>query len=327
MFPSVFRLPSSVFRLALSPVRLLFWGTPDFATPALRALIGEGHEVAAVITQPDRPQGRSRSTLVAPPVKQVALEEGIPVLQPDKPRGEEFLAQLRAYEADLSVVVAYGELLRQDVIDLPARGTVNIHASLLPRWRGAAPIQAAILAGDAETGVSIQQMVLKLDAGPVLFESRVELRNDITGGELTEGLSELGAEAIVEALVLMELGGLEATPQDESLATYAPKIDRAMARLDFRKDAVDVSRAIRAFDPRPGAWGVLRNAETRLFGVRVLSDRRGEPGEVLEIGEMGMIVACGSGAVAVETVHPAGRRRVTALDWAQGRGVAVGDCF
>jgi methionyl-tRNA formyltransferase len=306
-------------------MRLIFWGTPEFAAPSLRALIGEGHDVVAVVTQPDRPQGRSRSTLVPPPVKEVALAEGIPVLQPDRPRGEEFLAQLRAFEPELGVVVAYGHILRQDVIDVPTRGTVNIHASLLPRWRGAAPIQAAILAGDAETGVSIQRMVLQLDAGPVLFESRVELRQDITGGELTEGLAELGAESIIEALALLELGGIEERPQDEALATYAPKIDRAMARLDFRRPAPEVSRAIRAFDPRPGAWGTMRGVETRLFGVRVLPDRHGDAGEVLEVGEMGMVVACGNGAVAVETVHPAGKRRLAALDWAQGRGVAVGD--
>lgn len=306
-------------------MRIVFFGTPDFAVPALRALIGEGHDVVCVVTQPDRPQGRSRSTLVPPPVKAVALEEGIPVLQPDRPRGDEFLAQLRAFEPDLSVVVAYGHILRQDVIDLPTRGTVNIHASLLPRWRGAAPIQAAILAGDAETGVSIQRMVLQLDAGPVLHELRVPLPETITGGELTEALSELGAEAIVEFLTLFELGGISERPQDESQVTYAAKIDRAMARLDFRRDAAEVARAIRAFDPRPGAWGVVRDTETRLFGARALVDRRGEPGEVLEVGEMGMVVACGRGAVAVETVHPAGRRRVAALDWAQGRGVAVGD--
>ena len=308
-------------------MRVLFWGTPDFAAPSLRALIGEGHDVVGVVTQPDRPQGRSRSTLVPPPVKEIALAEGIPVLQPDRPRGEEFLAALRALDPDISVVVAYGHILKQDVIDLPRRGTVNIHASLLPRWRGAAPIQAAILAGDADTGISIQRMVLQLDAGPVLHEARVSLRDDITGGELTEGLSELGAEAIVEALALLELGAIAERPQDEALATYAPKIDRAMARLDFRRSAVEVARAIRAFDPRPGAWGVVRETETRLFGVRVLPDRRGEPGEVLEVGEMGMVIACGTGGVAVETVHPAGRRRVAALDWAQGRGVAVGDVW
>ena len=308
-------------------MRLAFFGTPDFAVPALRALIGEDHDVVCVVTQPDRPQGRSRSTLVPPPVKAVALEEGIPVLQPDRPRGEEFLAELRAFAPDLSVVVAYGHILRQDVIDLPTRGTVNIHASLLPRWRGAAPIQAAILAGDVETGVSIQRMVLQLDAGPVLHEVRVPLPESITGGELTEALSELGAEAIVEFLALLEVGGISERAQDESLVTYAPKIERDMARLDFRQHAAQVARAIRAFDPRPGAWGVLRDTETRLFGARVLPDRRGDAGEVLEVGEMGMVVACGQGAVAVETVHPAGRRRVAALDWAQGRGVAVGDCW
>jgi methionyl-tRNA formyltransferase len=306
-------------------MRLAFFGTPDFAVPALRALIGEGHDVVCVVTQPDRPQGRSRSTLVPPPVKAVALEESIPVLQPERPRGEEFLAQLRAFAPDLSVVVAYGHILRQDVIDLPTQGTVNIHASLLPRWRGAAPIQAAILAGDDATGVSIQRMVRQLDAGPVLHEVRVALPGSITGGELTEALSELGAESIVEYLTLWDLGGITERPQDESQVTYAPKIDRAMARLDFRADAAAVARAIRAFDPRPGAWGVVRDTEARLFGVRVLPDRRGEPGEVLEVGEMGMIVACGAGAVAIETVHPAGRRRVAALDWAQGRGVAIGD--
>ena len=308
-------------------MRLLFWGTPDFAAPTLRALIEEGHDVAAVITQPDRPQGRSRSTLVPPPVKEIAVTEGIPVLQPDRPRGAEFLAQLRAYEADLSVVVAYGHILTQEVIDIPKRGTVNIHASLLPRWRGAAPIQAAILAGDTETGVSIQRMVRQLDAGPILFEARVSLEVGVTGGELTEALSELGAEAIIQALMLMELGNLEERPQDESQVTYASKIDRAMARLDFTKDARSVARAIHAFDPRPGAWGTVRETETRLYGARAVTDRRGEPGEVLEVGEMGMFIACGSGAVAVETVHPAGRRRVAALDWGQGRGVAVGDFF
>lgn len=308
-------------------MRIAFFGTPDFAVPALRALIGEGHEVVCVVTQPDRPQGRSRSTLVPPPVKAVALEESIPVLQPERPRGEEFLAQLKRYEPDLTVVVAYGHILRQDVIDVAPRGTVNIHASLLPRWRGAAPIQAAILAGDAESGVSIQRMVLQLDAGPVLHEVRVQLREVITAGELTEALSELGAQSIIEFLTLLELGGINEKPQDESRVTFAPKIDREMARLDFRKPAIDVARAIRAFDPRPGAWGVVRDTETRLFGVRVLPDRIGDAGEVLEVGEMGMVIACGNGAVAVETVHPAGRRRVAALDWAQGRGVAVGDAW
>ena len=306
-------------------MRILFWGTPEFATPALRALIEEGHDVVAVVTQPDRPQGRSRSTLVPSPVKVVALEEGIPVLQPERPRGEEFLETLRGFDPELNVVVAYGHLLKQEVIDLPTRGTLNIHASLLPRWRGAAPIQAAILAGDELTGVSIMRMVLALDAGPVLHVERVPIEPQTTGGELTERLAEVGAEGIVEALALMELGEATETPQDESRVTYAAKIDRAAARLDFRGPAIEVARAIRAYDPKPGAWGVLRDTEVRCFGVRPITDRRGDAGEVLEIGEMGMIIACGSGAVAIETVHPAGKRRLAALDWHQGRGVQVGD--
>jgi methionyl-tRNA formyltransferase len=306
-------------------MRILFWGTPEFATPALRALIGEDHEVVGVVTQPDRPQGRSRSTLVPPPVKAIALEESIPVLQPERPRGEEFLAQIRALKPDVSVVVAYGHLLKQDVIDVPTRGTVNIHASLLPRWRGAAPIQAALLAGDTETGVSIQQMVLALDAGPVLFETRTPIASDETAGELTERLAELGAVAIIECLALMQLDGITPVPQDESKVTMAVKIERAAARLNFAEPAAKVARMIRAYDPRPGAWASLRDAEVRLFGARALPDRRGDAGEVLEIGEMGMVVACGDGAVAVETVHPAGKRRLAALDFAQGRGVAVGD--
>ncbi len=306
-------------------MRILFWGTPEFATPPLRALIGEGHEVVGVVTQPDRPQGRSRSVLVPSPVKEVALEEGIPVFQPDRPRGEEFLAQLRALEPDLSVVVAYGHILRQEVIDLPRLGTLNIHASLLPRWRGAAPIQAAILAGDAETGVCVMRMVLKLDAGPVLLAIPTPIDERETGGELTERLSMLGAEAIVEAVTRLEIGEITETPQDESQVTFAEKIERAHARLDFRKDAAAVMRAIHAYDPKPGAWGMIREGEVRLFGARALPDRHGDPGEVLSVGEMGMIVACGSGAVAVEAVHPAGKRRVAALDWFQGRGVAAGD--
>ncbi|MDH5234377.1 MAG: methionyl-tRNA formyltransferase [Gemmatimonadota bacterium] len=306
-------------------MRILFFGTPEFATPALRALIGEGHEVVGVVTQPDRPRGRSRSRLLPSPVKAVALEEGIPVFQPERPRGDEFLDALRALEPDISVVVAYGHILTQELIDLPRLGTLNIHASLLPRWRGAAPIQATLLAGDRETGVSIMRMVLGLDAGPVLHEVRTEIPADETAGELTERLAELGAFAIVEALALLDLGGVEERAQDESQVTYAPKIERAQARLDFTQPAELVAREIRAYDPKPGAWGVVRDGEVRLFGVRVLPDRRGDPGEVLAVGEMGMIVACGTGAVAVETVHPAGKRRLAALDWAQGRGVAQGD--
>lgn len=309
-------------------MRIVFWGTPEFATPALRAILGEGHDVVAVVTQPDRPQGRSRSVLVPSPVKQVALEEGIPVLQPEKPRGEEFMAQLRALAPDLSVVVAYGHILVREVIDLPRVGTWNIHASLLPRWRGAAPIEAAILAGDTETGVAIMHLVPRLDAGPVILAVPTPIAADETGGELTERLAELGALGIVEALTLASLGAdVRGTPQDEARVTYAPKIDRDMARIRWADGAVAVSRTIRAFDPRPGAWSTLRGLDTKLSGVTVATDREGAPGLVLEVGEQGMLVGCGAGAVRIAYAQIAGKRRMAALDLAQGRQVSAGESF
>lgn len=308
-------------------MRVLFWGTPDFATPPLRALLGEGCDVVGVVTQPDRPQGRSRSASVPPPVKVVATEEDIPVLQPERPRGEEFVAAVRALAPDLSVVVAYGHILPRELVDLPPMGTLNIHASLLPRWRGAAPIQAAILAGDAETGVSIMRMVPELDAGPVILQARTPILDDETGGELTLRLSELGALAIVEALALIALGDPAGTPQPAAGVTYAGKVTREHARIDWTRPAIDVSRAIRAYDPAPGAFSVLRDTEVKLFGARVAADATGDPGVVAAIDEMGMLVGCGTGSVRIAYAHPAGRRRLATLDWAQGRGVAVGDAF
>ncbi len=307
-------------------MRVLFWGTPEFAVPPLRALSGEGHDVVGVVTQPDRAVGRSRSSLVPSPVKSAALEEGIPVLQPDRPRGDEFLSAVRALEPEISVVVAYGHILKQDVIDLPPHGTLNIHASLLPALRGAAPIQAAIRQGLGETGISIMRMVLALDAGPVLFRQRTPILPDETYGELQLRLSELGALAIVQSLVLLEVGAATETEQDDALATYAPKIDRTTTRLDWSSSASEISRVIRAFDPRPGAWTTHREADLKLFGGVVdVEDREGPPGEVLAVGPEGAVIGCGNGAVRVTTLQPAGKKRLTAAELARGRGLAVGD--
>jgi methionyl-tRNA formyltransferase len=307
-------------------MRIVFWGTPDFAVPPLAALVGEGYDVVGVITQPDRPVGRDR-VLTPPPVKVLAEREGIPVLQPEKPRGPEFESALKAFDADLSVVVAYGHILNRTVIDTPRLGTINIHASLLPRWRGAAPIQAAILAGDEHSGVGIMRMVLALDAGAVLHELTTPIFDDETGGELTLRLSELGAEALLEALPLIESGTVTDRAQDESRVTFAPKVERTAAHLDFAKDAVWVARAIRAYDPKPGAWTTLRGTDVKCYGVRVVPDAKGMPGLVLEIREDGMLVACAHGGVRIAYVHPAGARRMAALDWSQRRGVGVGDIF
>jgi methionyl-tRNA formyltransferase len=309
-------------------VRAVFWGTPDFATAALRALLGEGFDVVGVVTQPDKPVGRSRSKLEPSPVKLVAEAEGIPVLQPEKPRGAEFLAQVSALGADVNVVVAYGHILPKAVIDQPRLGTLNIHASLLPALRGAAPIQAAIRDGLGETGVTIMQMVPQLDAGPILLQARTPIVADETAGELTLRLSELGAGALIEALALLELGLARPQAQDESLATYAPKLTRETAQVDWTRTAHEVGRHIRAYDPKPGAWGRVHGAAVKLFGARVAprgSSR--EPGDVIAIDGEGMLVACGGGAVRIALVQPAGKRRLTPLEWANGRGVAVSDRF
>ena len=309
-------------------MRVLFWGTPEFATAPLRALIGEGFDVVGVVTQPDKPVGRSRSTVQASPVKLVAVAEGIPVLQPDKPRGDAFLAEMAALAPDVSVVVAYGHILPKAVIDLPQFGTLNIHASLLPALRGAAPIQAAIRDGLAETGVTIMQMVPALDAGPIVHVARTRILEDETSLELSLRLSELGANALIEAMALLELGAVRPQPQDESRATYAGKLTRESARVDFTGSAYDVSQHIRAYDPRPGAWCLVRGAEVKLFGARLAP--RGlshAAGDVLAVDAAGLLIACGSGAVRVLAVQPSGKKPLAPLEWARGRGIAVGDRF
>lgn len=309
-------------------MKILFWGTPDFAAPPLRALLGEGFDVVGVVTQPDRPRGRSRSTLVPSPVKEVALAEGLPVLQPEKPRGEAFLDELRALQPDLSVVVAYGHILPKAVIDLPPRGTLNIHASLLPKLRGADPIRAAIRQVFTETGVTIMRMVPALDAGPIVHVRATPIASDETYGELWTRLSELGAVALVEALALMEAGAATERAQDDAEATYAPKLEREDARLDWTRPADDVARAIRAHDPRPGAFTVRLGQEVKLFGASaVVVEERPEvsPGEVIALGRDHVDVKCGEDAVRVTQVQPAGKPRLAAGDWVRGRGVELGD--
>jgi methionyl-tRNA formyltransferase len=307
-------------------MRVLFWGTPEFATPPLRALIGEGFDVVGVVTQPDRAVGRSRSVLEPPPVKRIALDEGIPVLQPERPRGEEFMAQLAALEPDISVVVAYGHILPTPVIDLPRLGTINIHASLLPRLRGAAPIQSAIREGHRETGVSIMRMVKALDAGPVILQIATPIPDDETYGELRLRLAEIGALAMIESLALIELGKAEETAQDDSEATYAAKIERTVTRVDWSADALAVSRIVRAYDPRPGALAMAGDVEVKLFGAHLAPNTvEGVAGDVLRISDEGMVVACGQGAVRITEVQPAGKRRLAPVEWARGRGIAPGD--
>ncbi|MEO6863915.1 MAG: methionyl-tRNA formyltransferase [Gemmatimonadaceae bacterium] len=305
-------------------MRVMFWGTPEFAAPALRALVGEGFDVCAVVTRPDKPVGRQR-TMTQPPVKQIAIQESLPLFQPESPREEDFYELLEVVAPDLSVVVAYGHILPRAIIDLPRLGTLNIHASLLPALRGAAPIQGAIREGLSETGVTIMRMVPALDAGPIVLQSRTPVADDETYGELRARLSELGALALIEALAMIELGQTTDRPQDDSLATYARKVDRDTTRIDWSLGARAVANAIRAYDPRPGAWTVHGNADVKLFGARTIFDANGRPGEVLSADAEGLVVACGTGAVRVCDVQPAGKRRMQALEWHRGRGIALGD--
>ena len=309
-------------------MRILFWGTPDFGVPSLRALQEEGHVVVAVVTQPDRPAGRGRA-LRPGAIKSVALEEGIPVLQPDKPRGEEFLTELRALEPEVSVVAAYGEILTEEVLELPGRGSVNVHASLLPELRGAAPVNWAIIRGHEHSGVTIMRMVRELDAGPVLYRVAVELDPDLTAGELYEMLSEIGATALVEALAQMEAGSLSEEPQVHEHATYAPKMSRAAARLDWRLPAAELDRWIRGCDPWPGAWTTHEDRSIQVFHPEIEPSRDdGPPGMVLTADTRdGLLVATGAGALRIGEVKPAGRPRMTSEAWINGRGVSEGQSF
>jgi methionyl-tRNA formyltransferase len=306
-------------------VRVLFWGTPEFAAPPLRALIGEGFEVVGVVTQPDKPLGRSR-TITPPPVKLIATEEEIPVFQPKNARDPELLETLTSLNPDISIVVAYGHILPQRIIDLPPMGTLNIHASLLPALRGAGPIQASIRQGLTETGVSVMRVVPALDAGPVLLQASMPIFDDEAFGELQNRLSELGALTLIEALTLLSLGKATETVQDDSRATYAPKVTRESSRINWRDSALEISRLIRATDPKPGAFTRTPRGDVKLFEPKVMDGIKGEPGEVLKItGEL--VIACGIDALRINEVQPSGKTRMSAHEWARGRGTVVGDRY
>lgn len=306
-------------------MRVLFFGTPAFAVPTLRSLLDAGHDVAAVVTQPDKPQGRSRSLLVPPPVKEVARAHRIPVHQPDRPVGDLFAETLRRAQADLGVVVAYGHILRPEVLAIPPKGMINVHASLLPRWRGAGPIQATILAGDPLAGISVMQMEAGLDSGPVLLREPTPVGEEETAGELADRLAQLGAKALLDSLDLIARGEAHFEPQENSAATLAPKVSREVARLDWRTPATSLARAIRAFDPVPGAWASLDGQTVKFHRARAVAGA-GSPGTVLAAGDT-LKVAAGEGAVEIREVQPSGKRRMPVAEWVRGRGVSEGGRF
>ncbi|MFL5519675.1 MAG: methionyl-tRNA formyltransferase [Gemmatimonadales bacterium] len=308
-------------------MRVVFFGTPAFAVPTLEALLAAGHDVAGVVTQPDRPQGRSRSQLVPPPVKTVACAAGLTVLQPEKPVGDLFVATLRGLAAELGVVVAYGHILRPHVLAIPERGMINVHASLLPALRGAAPIQWAIRNGDMETGVTIMQMEAGLDSGPMYLQRRTPIHDDDTSATLAERLSRIGADALLETLALLGQGAIEPTPQEHALATLAPKIGRETARIAWDAPAAAIDCHVRAFDPAPGAWAVSNGAEVKLFGSSVVDHATTDPAGTVVAATSELHIACASGTVAIREVQPAGRKRQPVADWVRGRGIAAGARF
>lgn len=306
-------------------MRVVFFGTPEFAVPSLAALLGEGFDVVAAVTRPDQPQGRSRASAVASPVKLAAHAEGLPVFEPVRPGDPAFLTALRALAPDIGVVVAYGHILKPDLLALPRYGMINVHPSLLPELRGAAPVEWAILNGLTKTGVTIMQMDEGLDSGPILHQIPHAIDPEMTGGELSERLSETGALALVEVLALLGPEGLKPRPQDHASATYAPKLTRDTARIRWSEPAARVARLIRGLDPRPGAWTELDGREVKLFTPRVV-DGQGAPGTILAADDA-LRIAAGEGALAVLDVQPAGKARMAAADWIRGRGARTGQRF
>lgn len=300
-------------------MRIVFAGTPEFAVPSLRAAATRA-DVIAVYTQPDRPAGRGRG-VVASPVKQAAMEMGVEVRQPVNFRDPADIEALRALQPDLMVVVAYGLILPQAVLDIPAEGCWNVHASLLPRWRGAAPIQRAIQAGDAETGVCLMQMERGLDTGPVLLEQRTAIAPDETGGRLHDRLAEMGAWVLADGLGLLR-AGLSPSPraQPEEGVTYARKLDKAEAKLDWSQPARALADTVRAFNPWPVAEAPLAGERVRIHAAIALDlDHAADPGTVLATGRDGIDIACGQGALRLQSLQREGGRAVSAADYLNGR--------
>lgn len=306
-------------------MKIVFAGTPQFAAHTLDRLLRTEHDVSAVLTQPDRQSGRGMQW-TASPVKQLAQQYDIPVWQPATLKAETIQQQLRELGAEVMVVTAYGLILPAAVLQIPRFGCLNIHASLLPRWRGAAPIQRAILAGDDETGITIMQMDTGLDTGDSLMQKRCAITGDDTAQTLHDKLAVLGAEGIVEALRLLEQGGLHPQKQGEGAACYAPKLDKAEARMDWNRPASELARAVRAYNPFPVAQSELRGTPVKVWHARVGSGA-GSPGRVLSVGRAGIEVACGEGSLVMEVMQKPGGKILPAAQFTQGFPIMAGESF
>ncbi len=304
----------------MSPLRrLVFMGTPDFAVPSLRAVVAAGFPVAAVVSQPDRPRGRGQKVSFAA-VKAAALELGLPVWQPQLKGQADIIPQLQEVQPDLILVVAFGQLLSQEVLTIPTLGVLNVHASLLPRYRGAAPIPWAILNGEVQTGVTIMWLTLEMDAGDIFLQEPQPIYDDDTAGSLGTRLAEQGAHLLVQSLREIEAGRLVRLPQPTTGVTFAPRLTKTMARLDFNQAAVWLHRLIRALDPSPGAYTFLQGQVLKLFrpAVGATTPPIAPPGTVLQVTAAGAEIACGQGSLWVQELQLAGRRRLSAQEFARG---------
>jgi len=307
-------------------MRIVLFGSPDFALPSLDALAAAGHDLALVVSQPAKPVGRS-AELLDPPVARRAKELGLAVFQPPTLRDDDAVARLAGVGADLFVVVAYGKILAQRVLDLPRLGCVNVHGSVLPRWRGASPVQAALLAGDAESGVSIMRMEAGMDTGPVYAVARSPIAGEEDAGSLSARLAREGAELLVATLPSIESGTAVAVPQEDSLATLCPKIRREDGQADFSRGAEELVNRLRAFTPWPGLFAFRGGKRVKLLAARAVEGRVGAaPGEVLSAGEE-VVVACGTGALALSRLQAEGRRPLDGATFVRGERVAPGETW
>ncbi len=299
--------------------KIIFFGTPAFAVPTLKSLVEQGHHVLGVVTQPDRPKGRGRK-LMSPPVKETALELGLRVLQPEKASDPDFCSRIAALSPDLLVVVAFGQILKKTLLEIPGWGALNIHASLLPRYRGAAPIQWAVLNNDPCTGLTAMRMDEGLDTGPILYQEELAILENETTGELHDRLSEMAGRFIRTVLEKWTKGRLRMKEQDDSLASYAPKIERHMALIDWTGAADVIHGQIRAFDPWPGATTTLAGKQVKLFSSRKVRERErmGTPGRVVKTSDAGIVVKTGDGLVEIGALQLAGKKRLPAGEFLRG---------
>lgn len=305
---------------------MVYMGTPDFAVGPLEAMIEAGHKITAVVTQPDRPRGRGKE-MAASPVKECALKHGIPVLTPVKIKTAEAVEELQKYPADIFVVAAFGQILSEEILNMPAYGCINIHASLLPKYRGAAPIQWSIIDGEKETGVTIMQMDKGLDTGDILFRRKVEIAAEETGASLFDKLAEAGSSLIVEALAKIEKGDVSPVKQDDNKSSYAKMLTKSTGRIDWNKSAVEIERLVRGLNSWPSAYTGYKGKQLKIWKARVAEDMGGQPGSVARVTGDEVFVHTGKGALVLTEIQLEGKKRMSTKEFLLGRSFAEGEMF